>query len=226
MKTMKMMFAAILLCGTSVSVQAQNDYYETKDEVAVSIGTVTNTQFMNVFSDLFGVLGEALITGVMTGGHYVGTTTYADEKYVPALSAEYFHHISKVVSVGGIAAFNGYSRDMYCNWQSSDGSTRKEKVGKGEKYFATLMPAVKFDWLRKKNFGLYSKAAVGVTYMFEKEVQDNHGESKKVNDDSKLMFNFHATLLGVEAGSQKLRGFIELGVGEQGMMQAGVRYKF
>ena len=88
------------------------------------------------------------------------------------------------------------------------------------------MPAVKFDWLRKKNFGLYSKAAVGVTYIFEKEVQDNVGESKKINDDSKFMVNFHATLLGVEAGSQKLRGFIELGVGEQGMMQAGVRYKF
>jgi hypothetical protein len=32
--------------------------------------------------------------------------------------------------------------------------------------------------------------------------------------------------LGLEAGSQHLRGYVELGVGEQGVMLAGVRYRF
>ena len=75
MKTMKSwMFAAILLCGTSMSAQAQ-EYYQTKDEVAVTIGGGTNSQLFDAFSRLFGVMGEALVTGIMTGGHYVGTTT-------------------------------------------------------------------------------------------------------------------------------------------------------
>ena len=218
------MFAAILFCGTSMSAQAQ-DYNETKNEISVSIGSGTNTQIINAFSEMFSVMGEALITGTMTGGKYVGTTTYGDESYFPPISVEYFRHLNKLVSIGGIAAFNGYSRDMYCNWQDTEtGRKTEEKIGKGKKYFATVMPAVKFDWLRKKNFGLYSKAAIGLTYMYEKQVQ-NEGD-KKVHDDKDFMLNFQASLLGVEAGSEKVRGFAEFGFGEQGILQAGIRYKF
>ena len=236
MKTMKSwMFAAILLCGTTMSAQAQ-DYYETTDEAAISIGAGSNSQIIDAFSNLFGVMGEALITSVITGGTYTGTTSYDNEKIIPAISVEYFHHVSKVVSVGGIGCFSGYSKDMFFNWQKNNGdgtskSTSKEKMGYARKYYATLMPAVKFDWLRNKNFGLYSKFALGLTYMYEKEVQnkDENGNNignKEVHHESKWMGNFQASLLGIEAGSQKIRGFAELGWGEQGILLAGIRYKF
>lgn len=236
MKTMKSwMFAAILLCGTSMSAQAQ-DYYETKDEVAISIGSGTNSQIFNAFSELFGVMGEALITSVMTGGTYTGTTSYANESEIPAFSAEYFHHVSKVVSVGGIVGFNSFSKDMYFTWQKNNvngtGITKsKEKVGYARKYYATLMPAVKFDWLRKKNFGVYSKVALGITYIHEKEVQDRDENNNKIGDrevhsESHFMGNFQVSLLGIEAGSQNIRGFVEAGLGEQGILLAGLRYKF
>ena len=219
------MFAAILLCGYSVNAQAQ-DYYETKDEVAISVGSVTNTQIFNVFSEMFGIMGSSLITGIATGGQYVGYTTYDDESYIPAFSIEYFHHMNKWLSIGAIGCLNYYSSDMYCNWQDKNGNTTKEKVGSGEKYFATLMPAVKFDWLRKKNVGLYSKLGLGVTYMHEKEVQQNSRGEKDLYDESDFLFNFHVTLVGFEAGSQKVRGFAEFGFGEQGILSAGVRMKF
>ena len=231
MKTMKSwMFAAILLCGTSMSAQAQ-EYYQTKDEVAVTIGGGTNSQLFDAFSRLFGVMGEALVTGIMTGGHYVGTTTYDNEKYSPALSVEYFHHVSPMVSIGGIAAFNGYSSDMFCNWQTSDNVSTKEKIGSAKKYNITVMPAMKFDWVRKKNFGIYSKIGLGATYMYEKEVQKNDGSGQDIDDkvvhsDGKWMANYQASLLGIEAGTEKIRGFAELGAGEQGIILAGLRYKF
>ena len=174
------MFAAILLCGTSMSAQAQ-EYYQTKDEVAVTIGGGTNSQLFDAFSRLFGVMGEALVTGIMTGGHYVGTTTYDNEKYIPALSVEYFHHVSPMVSIGGIAAFNGYSSDMFCNWQTSDHVSTKEKIGTAKKYNITVMPAVKFDWVRKKNFGVYTKIGIGATYMYEKEVQKNGWQTSRLH---------------------------------------------
>ena len=227
-----MMFAAIILCGTSLTAQAQNDdFYETKDEVAVSIGAGTNSQIFNAFSELFGIMGTALITSVGTGGQYTGYTTYDNEKNIPPISVEYFHHMNKTISIGGIAAFNGSFSDMYCTWQKNngDGSANiksKEKVGTAKTYFITVMPAVKFDWLRKKNYGLYSKVAVGVTYRCEKEKQDNKDGEKELNKDTGFMGNFQATLLGIEAGSQKIRGFAEFGAGEQGILQAGVRYKF
>ena len=98
---MKSMVATLLIFGASLSAQAQdNEYYNTKDEVAISIGGGTTTQIFSVFSELFSVIGEALVTGVMTGGHYVGTTTYDNEKSIPPISVEYFHHISPVVSIG------------------------------------------------------------------------------------------------------------------------------
>ena len=225
---MKSMLAAILLCCASINVQAQDeDYYNTKDEVAITIGAGTTSQFLDAFSELFSVMGEVLVTSTLTGGHYTGYTTYENEKDIPALSVEYFHHLSKVVSVGGIFGFSGTSSDMYCNWQPNDGyGSTKEKVGSAHKYYYTLMPAAKFDWLRKKNYGLYSKVGAGATFVTEKETQDVNGGDKEVYSDNDVFFNLQATFIGVEVGSEKFRGFAELGVGEQGIILAGVRYKF
>ena len=47
-----------------------------------------------------------------------------------------------------------------------------------------------------------------------------------VHSKGKWMANFQASLLGIEAGSEKIRGFAELGAGEQGIILAGLRYKF
>ncbi|MBQ3753757.1 MAG: hypothetical protein II864_09470 [Prevotella sp.] len=85
------------------------------------------------------------------------------------------------------------------------------------------MPAVKFDWLRKKYFGMYSKLAAGATLRQEK-YDSNNGSNDY--DDSAVHFNWHVSLIGIEAGSPAIRGFAELGIGEQGILQAGVRYKF
>lgn len=38
-------------------------------------------------------------------------------------------------------------------------------------------------------------------------------------------FMFQLSVLGAEFGG-KFRGFAELGVGDQGILQAGIRYKF
>ena len=225
---LKSMMAAILLCGASLNAQAQNDeYYKTKDEVAITVGAGANSQIINAFSSIFSVMGEALITSTITGGQYVGTTTYDNEKDIPAISVEYFHHLSPVVSIGGIAAINGTTSDMFCNFQRTDGyGSTKEKVGSSSKYYITVMPAAKFDWLRKKNFGMYSKVGIGATFASEKQKQDVNGEKKEIHNDTELRFNFQASLLGIEVGSQKIRGFVELGIGEQGIALAGVRYKF
>ena len=86
------------------------------------------------------------------------------------------------------------------------------------------MPAVKFDWLRKKNFGMYSKLAFGATYRTEKiEYKNSVYEDY---DENGLHVNWQLSVLGIEAGSPTLRGFVELGTGEQGIGLIGLRYKF
>ena len=90
------------------------------------------------------------------------------------------------------------------------------------------MPSVKFNWLRKNHWGLYSKLAAGVTYAYfnEKyydELGKNIDDKATAND---IVFNFQATAIGVEAGGSHVRAFTELGIGEQGIALAGVRFKF
>ena len=85
------------------------------------------------------------------------------------------------------------------------------------------MPAVKFDWLRKKYFGMYSKLAAGATLRQEK-YDSNNGSNDY--DDSAVHVNWQLPFVGIEAGSPAIRAFAELGIGEQGILQAGVRYKF
>ena len=78
------------------------------------------------------------------------------------------------------------------------------------------MPTVKFNWLRKEAFGMYSSLAAGATYHRAKLGNDT---------ESQIVFMGHATALGAEFGGP-VRVFLELGFGERGMLSGGVRYKF
>lgn len=85
-----------------------------------------------------------------------------------------------------------------------------------------MIPALKYSWVNKNSWALYSKLGVGPMLMIErsKNLVKNSDET-----DSQFYFAFQASLLGVEFGG-KLRGFIEAGVGEQGILLAGLKYKF
>ena len=131
------------------------------------------------------------------------------------ISAEYFYHAKSWLGVGGIFAFGQCTQDMYL---------AGTKDGKATNTYYTLMPAVKFNWLRKKYFGMYSKLAAGAT--LRRESVDSDDPQDKDYSNSDVHFNWQFTGIGVEAGSPKVRGFVEFGVGEQGLALAGVRYKF
>ena len=45
-------------------------------------------------------------------------------------------------------------------------------------------------------------------------------------DETLTTFMFQATALGAEFGSEQFRGFVEAGVGEKGLLCAGLRYQF
>ena len=153
----KILLMAAVAMMTAMSVQAQNNGYETKHEVAVSYGIDSNS----------------------------------------------------------IVAFGQSTQDVMSG---------NYKIGESKNTYYTLMPAVKFDWLRKKHFGMYSKAAVGATLRNEKYNSDV--SSSRDYNDSEVHVNWQASFLGIEVGSPTLRGFVELGTGEQGIILAGVRCKF
>ena len=184
---------------TVLGAQAQVYDYETKHEVAVSYGIDSNSQIIDVFEEIGGAMFGAKLE---------------NEKFFGPISAEYFYHIEPWLGVGGILAYGVNKQDAMSG---------KDKIGESKNSYLTLMPALKFDWLRKQYFGMYSKIAVGATLRNEKYDSDNDSHDY---DNSTVHFNWQLSFVGIEAGSPTIRAFAELGFGEQGIIQAGVRCKF
>jgi hypothetical protein len=198
MKKIILLAAAIMMA--TVNVNAQDGYEDTKHEVAISAGGMSNSQWIDVLEE---------ITTVIVGA------TYKNEHFFGPISAEYFYHAKNWLGVGAILTYGQSSQDMYL---------AGTKDGKATNTYTTLMPAAKFNWLRKKYFGMYSKVAVGATLRHESIDSDDPQEEDYSNSD--VHFNWQVSALGIEAGSPRIRGFVELGVGEQGMGLIGLRYKF
>lgn len=200
-KVKKIFLVALTALIATVSMNAQAGYY-TKHEIGISYGFGSNSDIVNGFG---GGLGKSL-----AGARGENRTR------IGAISAEYFYHASKIIGVGGIFSYARYKEDTY--FGSDD-----TKLGADTDNYFTVMPAVKFNWLRKNHFGMYSKLAAGVSFSSIKFEDESGNQS---NSDNKTHFNWQASLVGIEAGGGALRCFAELGIGEQGMALLGIRYKF
>ena len=137
-----------------------------------------------------------------------GMFTGEQLSYWGPISLEYFHRLTSNnrLGLGGVLVLGG------CKF---DDSTDAKST-----YF-TIMPALKYNWAVKKIVSWYSKAAIGLTFLSQSGVT----KSNTKDDDASTTFNFQATFVGIEVGGA-LRGFAELGIGEQGIILAGLRYKF
>lgn len=203
MKIRVLLAALAISAFMCVPAQAQ-DELETRHEIAVSYGAVPNSVWIDIFSDVVpAIFGEA-----HENTHYIGP-----------IGLEYYYHTSPLIGVGVVGVFATNNEDAFRD---------KKMTAHINKSYTTLMPSVKFNWLRKTSWGMYSKLAAGATLAHSSHQEYNEngklaGEKENNND---VFFNFQASLIGVEAGSQHVRGFAELGIGEQGIALAGVRFKF
>ena len=188
------MMAAMLLC---VSANAQG----TKHEISIGYGGGSTSQIFDAYSKIGTALGS------------FGTVTADNHVEIGPISAEYFYRINDLIGVGVIGAYV---------ITTEDAKRRGEDYGDFTDTYITVMPAVKFNWLQKKSFGLYSKLAAGITLQNVKFEED---DTDKTDTEKQTFFNFQASLLGIEVGN-KVCGFAELGFGEQGIIMGGVRCKF
>ncbi len=131
------------------------------------------------------------------------------------IGVEYYYHISPVVALGGVASYAG------C--KAEDERTRKDDL---KEKFISVMPSVKFNWLRKRNFGMYSALSAGLMFVSVSCNDNAKAADPKAKDETLTTFMFQATALGAEFGGEQFRGFVEAGVGEKGLLCAGLRYKF
>ena len=131
------------------------------------------------------------------------------------VGVEYYYHVSPVVGVGAVAS--------YASCKAEDEKTRQDDLTES---FITVMPSVKFNWLRTKGFGMYSALSAGVMFVSVKCNDNAKASDPNAKDESLTSFMFQATALGAEFGGEQFRGFVEAGVGEKGLICAGLRCKF
>ena len=196
---MKKLIAFLLCLIVVVPVFAKND--KDRNEFSVTYGQFTVPQFAYVLGEVFGVM--------FTLGH----ASFEDPHMYGAAGIEYVHYTNDWFGFGGTVLCDY----MTAKTVSVDKDGNKTPNGDFKLGCLSAMPLVKFAWLNRAHVGLYSKLAAGAGYTFT-------GDNADVKDN--FMFAFQATPIGVDFGGERFRGFVEAGIGTQGIANVGVRWLF
>lgn len=197
----KILVTVAVALMAAMSVNAQNE--ELRHEVSVAYGGPSLSQFGSG-------LGEGL-------GLAFTNSEYDDGNIFGPISAEYFYHPNNPrLAVGGIITYSKWDSDVLRR------SNHNDKLGERNRNYLSVMPGIKWYWVNKNSFGFYSKAAAGPMFVFCKS---EDYESNKSLTQNGTYFLFQCSPIGIEFGG-KFRGFAEIGLGEQGVLLGGLRYKF
>lgn len=199
MKRILVMVAVALMA--TMSVNAQNE--ELRHEVSVAYGGPSLSQF-----------GSGLGEGI---GLAFTNSEYDDGNIFGPISAEYFYHLNNPrLAIGGFISYSKWDSDVLRR------SNHNDKLGERNRNYLSVMPGIKWYCVNKNSFGIYLKAAVGPVFLICKSEDYELNKSHTANG-TYLLFQFSP--IGIEFG-KKFRGFAEIGLGEQGVLLGGLRYKF
>ena len=204
---MKKIFASLLVvcCIAAAAPQAQaQQYYKLShpNEISASYGV--------------SLLGSAIGTVVSKGGRIASILGLDEDVTVKnggtkgIVNLGYSYQLNKVVSVGGAVGFNR----MSINMQDETG-----KISAAAANIYMIMSTGKFDWFRTRSdvFGMYSKVGLGIMAIGGTLVEDVQKTA--------WLPTAQLSLVGLEVG-KGFSGFLELGAGMQGIVQAGIRARF
>ncbi len=184
----------------AVTVKAQNVNEEKKHEFRPFYGTAYSSSISDIFS---GSISNALF----------GTAEKSESSTWGMVGLGYRYHVDRF----GIGIDLGYS-------------TAKEELFKKKKdvkpfetknfkrYF--VMPTASFSYYKTNTIDLYGAASAGAIYETSKR------DVKDAKTENKTEFAYQVTPIGLRIGNQSIGGFVELGYGQKGLINAGLSFKF
>lgn len=193
---------ALLIISCSVCL-AQTD--ESRHEISVSYGYITLPQAI----DFIGTVGGELLGGLLVG--IVDVITPGDTEYpkridnggTGSLSVQYLYSLNRVIKLGGTVCYE----NTWGEW--SNGNNYMV-------HYPAIMATSKFVWFNREHFGMYSKLSLGLMLILD-----------GVNGDKPIpMLAGQASSVCMEFGGKTLRGFLETGWGNQGLINFGVKFSF
>ena len=199
---MKKLFVAILAIGcllAAPAAKAQTINQTCPNEISFGYGVSLIGSATNMIINNLGIVEQ------ITDGEYVAIKSGGSKG---VLNLNYIHHTSKVFGIGGNFGFNR----MSVNMEDETGKLTAASVN-----MFSLMVDTKLNWFRNDMFGMYSKIGLGVMCLNGNLVEEMSGNL--------WLPTGHVSAIGMEVGRQ-FCGFLELGAGMKGIVQAGVKFHF
>lgn len=221
---MKKLFTIIVIAALSVSTMSAQKCYTSKqgytfpaNEFSISYGRMS---IPDIGLTLGGLFGTMFTLGYAVPSHIIS---------VGAVSTEYMRYVHPNVALGGSITYEAYN----LSFGVKDGTDEEghNTYSKGDPHFfhfVSIMPTFKFPWFNFSHVGMYSKIAGGICLSFEPASLSSSEETEEDSSDknSPVGWALQLTPVGVEFGGDTARGFVETGVGMQGMLIVGARFRF
>ena len=189
----RLLSSVALLIISSFVCLAQTD--ESRHEISVSYGYLTLPQAIDLIS---------VGTVTVLGGLYVGIADVmapGDQEYLKRIdnggtgsfSFQYLYSLNKTIKLGGILCYES----TWGEWNSGD-----EYIV----HYPAIIATSKFMWFNREHFGMYSKLSLGLTLAINGQCE------------AMLIPAFQTSAVSMEFGGKALRGFLETGWGNQGLL--------
>lgn len=189
-----------------------------KHEFRLSIGSVTDDYYRpNYYSSYYGYYNS-----VNSLNPYYPTTYSDDKKTFGVIGLGYFYNFTKRLAVGGTLSYSTFNKNFYNRITDA-------KSGNSKEYNLGVTPSVRYSWLAKPRFKMYSGVGASLNMNVFKEKQDEYfGNNKTLSRDSQTSTELvlQITPLGMSFGG-KVFGFWEVNLGGRtGLFTAGAGYRF
>lgn len=150
-----------------------------------------------------------------------GCMIYPETDNIGAIYVTYTRRLTKVIGIGLTVCYDPIRLNYY--GQVNGGSALICKVNENSFSF---MPHLKINWLNTKYVNLYSKVAIlGIHHVTYKQ-EEYYPELYEVNapELGPTLMAYQITPVGVEVGTKRCAGFLQVGIGMEGLISIGFRY--
>ena len=148
---------------------------------------------------------------------------YPLEENVGAIYATYTRRLTKVIGIGATYCFDPR---VYTYYEKP--STKEGLICRLGELSHTLMFHLKINWLNTKYVNLYSKVGQGVMVWgynlkeYQPDLFEINMPSNKFID--RINYAYQFVPIGIEVGTKRCAGFLQVGLGMEGMLSIGFRY--
>ena len=156
--------------------------------------------------------------------YHPGCMIYPETDNIGAVYVTYTRRLTKVIGIGVTACVDPIILNYYgmVNGEYSP-------ICKVSQHSIAILPHLKINWLNTKYVNLYSKVApIGVRYCTynQKEYYPDLYEVQPPFDSfsDRIDYAYQITPIGVEVGTKQYAGFIQCGIGMEGIICIGFRY--